>query len=564
MIKRFGLLVSTTASLLVLSPPAFADEAPAPDPGKNLAAQVTIPYQEFRRLLDAATASAKPEDNPDLPGAVTRALIKLSLDPAHPSGQAEFEINTFGHKWVFVPFFGLNLPITNAACESAVVLPRDGVLCLLTNRPGVNKVTLDFDLPSSFVIGTGEPISIQLAAITSGQLEFSNLPAGKRVLVGGKPADVNQPLPLSSQGEEIKVSCVADKPESPTVWSQITQTLVRPNLEAIEIESHIHLSGSSGSGHSASAELPITAAKIEVEGVDLQPAQINTSGSGHRQITLTWDTSSVLDRNIIVCYQLPNPEPGRPWEIATPKFGAELDPQASLIVISTLPGSAAQSESGQAESDSSQLPYWIPPKLVTPDFFLIHAVNPVTVSTRLLPVLRADNARVLTADYQTGLVPDGSLKCEAGFKIEYRKAFPWRFRLPDGSVLLDCQVNSNPTNPVVKADGELELSIPPPASSGAVSSVQVLISYTARSTKFEPVEGKLALSLPSTALFVEQLEWRLSLPDNYEATAFEGNVEPGSGDNTSIVFTKRLVRAETPNLEVYYRRKERETTAKTP
>jgi hypothetical protein len=30
------------------------------------------------------------------------------------------------------------------------------------------------------------------------------------------------------------------------------------------------------------------------------------------------------------------------------------------------------------------------------------------------------------------------------------------------------------------------------------------------------------------------------------------------------VFTKRLVRAETPNLEVYYRRKERETTAKTP
>ncbi len=92
----------------------------------------------------------------------------------------------------------------------------------------------------------------------------------------------------------------------------------------------------------------------------------------------------------------------------------------------------------------------------------------------------------------------------------------------------------------------------------------ILISYTSRGAKFEPVEGKLALSLPSTTLFVEQLEWRLSLPDNYEATAFEGNVEPGSGDNTSIVFTKRLVRAETPNLEVYYRRKERETTAKTP
>ena len=560
MIKRFGLLVSTTASLLVLSPPAFADEAPAPDPGKNLAAQVTIPYQEFRRLLDAATVSAKSEDNPDLPGAVTRAFIKLSLDPVHPSGQAEFEINTFGHKWVFVPFFGLNLPITNAACESAVILPRDGVLCLLTNRPGVNKVTLDFDLPSSFVTGTGEPISIQLAAITSGQLEFSNLPASKRVLVGGKPADVNQPLPLSSQGEEIKVSCVADKPESPTVWSQITQTLVRPNLEAIEIESHIHLSGSSGSGHSASAELPVTAAKIEVEGIDLQPAQINTSGSGHRRITLTWDTSGVLDRNIIVCYQLPNPEPGRPWEIATPRFGEELEPQSGLVVISSLPGSTIQSENAQTGSDISQLPYWMQPKLATPDFILIHSANTVSVSTRLLPVLRPDNARVLKAAYQTGLVPDGSLKCEARFKIEYRNAFPWRFHLPDGSVLLDCQINSNPTNPVVKSGGELELAIPSSANSGTVSSVEVLISYTARGPKFEPVEGKLALALPSTPLFIEQLEWRLYLPENYEATAFEGNVEPCVGGNASIQFSKRLVRGDAPNLEIYYRKREPRTT----
>jgi hypothetical protein len=70
----------------------------------------------------------------------------------------------------------------------------------------------------------------------------------------------------------------------------------------------------------------------------------------------------------------------------------------------------------------------------------------------------------------------------------------------------------------------------------------------------------LALSLPSTTLFVEQLEWRLSLPDNYAATAFEGNVEPGSGDSTSIVFTKRLVRGDAPNLEIYYQKREPKTT----
>jgi hypothetical protein len=220
-----------------------------------------------------------------------------------------------------------------------------------------------------------------------------------------------------------------------------------------------------------------------------------------------------------------------------------------------LPGTAVQSDNGQTGSEVTQLPHWIQSKLVTPEFYVIRAVNPATVSTRLLPVLKPDNARISAAAYQTSLVPDGSLKCEALSKIEYRSTFSWRFRLPEGSTLLDCQMNSAPASPVVKTDGELELSIPAPANSGNFNSLQISITYTARSSKFESVEGKLTLALPSTQLFIEQLEWRLYLPDNYEATAFEGNVEPAGEDNTTIVFKKSLVRAETPNLEVYYRRK---------
>ena len=484
----------------------------------------------------------------------------MSFDPTHPSGEAEFDINSFGHKWAFIPFFGLDFPITNVGSESAVIIPHDGVLCLLTNRPGSTKVTLAFDLPSALVTGRGESVSLRMAPATSGQLEFGNLPAGKRILVGGTYVDVTKPLPIPAQGGEIRVKCVTDTPDSPTVWSQITQTLATPTLESIQIESHIHLSGPTGSGLSAVAELPVAVSKLEVIGADLQPTQINTSGSGHRKITLTWETSGILDRNIVVRYELLNPEPGRQWQIESPHFGKELDPQTSLTVITSLPGSTIQSDNGQSGSDISQLPYWMQSKLVTPDFYLVRAVTPVTASIRMLPVLKPDNARILRASYQTGLVPDGSLKCEAGFKIEYRNAFSWGFRLPDGSALLDCQVNSNPTSPVLKADGELELSIPAPANSESVKSLMILVSYTARGAKFEPVEGKLALSLPSTTLFVEQLEWRLSLPDNYEATAFEGNVEPGSGDNTSIVFTKRLVRGDTPNLEIYYRKREPKTT----
>jgi hypothetical protein len=551
---RFGLL--TCAGLGLLASAALAEnEGPRSSSASELSAQVTIPYQEFKRLLDAASVAAKSEDSPDIAGAITRAQIKLSLDPQHPSGKAEFDINTFGHKWVFVPFLSLDFPVANVACENGTIVPRNGVLCLLTNRSGQSKVVLDFDIPTSLVAGGGDTVSLRLPPTAAGQIEFGNVPAGKRILVGGKAVDTNRPLPLLVAGGEIKITCVEDNPKTPTVWSQITQTLVKPTLEAIEVESHIHLSSHSGNGLSAETELPVTASKLEIDGADLQPAQTAMSGSGRRKITLNWETAGVLDRNIIVRYELPTAEPGRSWEIENPRFGQELSPQTCLTVITPLPGTAIQSDDGQTGSDVTQLPHWIQSKLVTPEFYLILSVNPATVSTRLLPVLKPDNARVSAASYQTSLVPDGSLKCEALFKIEYRSTFSWRFRLPEGSTLLDCQMNSAPASPVVKTDGELELSIPAPANSENFNSLQIAITYTARSSKFEPVEGKLSLSLPSTQLFIEQLEWRLYLPDNYEATAFEGNVEPAGEDNTGIVFKKRLVRAETPNLEVYYRRK---------
>src|SRR5258708_31730062 len=137
----------------------------------DFSAQATIPYQDFKSFLNAATTASKPEDTPDLPGAVTRAVIKLSFDPAHPSGEAEFDINSFGHKWVFIPFFGLDFPITNVGSESAVVIPHDGALCLLTNRPRSTKVTLAFSLPNAHVTGREESGSLPIAPLTSRQFK---------------------------------------------------------------------------------------------------------------------------------------------------------------------------------------------------------------------------------------------------------------------------------------------------------------------------------------------------------------------------------------------------------
>jgi len=104
MIIRLG-LICASAIFLAGAVPAPGEETPRSDSGNGPPAQVTVPYQEFKRLLDAS-ANAKPEDSPDIPGTVTRAEIKLSFDPMHPSGEAEFNMTPLGingfsfHFWV--------------------------------------------------------------------------------------------------------------------------------------------------------------------------------------------------------------------------------------------------------------------------------------------------------------------------------------------------------------------------------------------------------------------------------------------------------------------------------
>ena len=548
------LLLSIAALSLWANARAGA-ETISPDQSTNLQGQVTLSYQDLRRLMDSASDKSRADDSPDLSGSVTDAVIRISLDPAQPAGTADFTINTFSHRWVSIPFLGLDLPITDVTSQDAIIVPSEGALCLRTNRPGLTKLTVHFEVPKSFLANPGESVSIRTAPVAYGRLEFRNIPLGQRLLVNGKPVDPATPVTLPVGGAETLISWVANEPESPTVWSQSLQMLVKPTTDCVQIENHVQLTVNSGSGLSALATLPTNATRIEAQGADLRPVQVNTV-PGHNELALTWSTPGILNREIIIRYELPNPEPGSPWEILPLSTGKDSS-QPTLIVINPLPGTIIRSGAGQDSSDSTQLPFWIQSRLSNNSFRLIRTITPIIVTTEYLPVLAVDTARIVSANYQSTLVSNGALKCEGHFTFQYRTAFSWQFKLPEGSALLDCLVKSIPANPVVEPDGELELSIPATTNSGSAESAEVVLSYTARNPKFEPVEGKIRLSLPSTKLFIEQLKWQLQLPDNYEPTAFEGNVEPESSDKgQSIVFSQRLLRSDVPNLEIYYRKKQ--------
>ena len=173
-------------------------------------------------------------------------------------------------------------------------------------------------------------------------------------------------------------------------------------------------------------------------------------------------------------------------------------------------------------------------------------------TTPELPRVKIDTATIPSAEYHTRVVTDGSLFCEARVKIQHSEEARWQFRLPVGSQLLSCSVDGVPTRPVVLESEALEILVPEPTTETNTSST-VIITYTARGNAFDPVRGDLRVELPWTPLFVEKIDWHLTLPDGYEASAFEGNVEvaPESQSGT-LRFQKHLARGDSPAVQIFY------------
>jgi hypothetical protein len=106
---------------------------------------VTVPLKEIRQLLEVAAGAGRPEA-PPVPAALTKALTKLSLDPVHPTGSAEFDVNLLAVGWQLIPLLGTAFTLTDVSPADAVILAKDGMLCLLSDRPGPARVTVTFDV----------------------------------------------------------------------------------------------------------------------------------------------------------------------------------------------------------------------------------------------------------------------------------------------------------------------------------------------------------------------------------------------------------------------------------
>ena len=502
------------------------------------AAALTLPLKEARALLAGADA---PLIRP-APVASVLSEVDLAVD-LRPLGvlTAQFQINVLANGWHVVPLLGGDLDVRRVEPADSPVVVRDGMFCLVVRDPGLRSLRLE-------LTAKGETLRLRVPPLVRGDLAVTAVPAGARatVCVDGRP--VSLPCPLPAEGAELRIEVAAeDNLPMATRWASATLNgLVTEREDRLCVETRVDLRAAQGRGVTATLIAPPGASAITVSGPDLLPV---TARGG--MIDLVWETPGVTERSFVARYELPRSASGD-WSLEPLKIDATPSTVRTILV----PAADASLEGpGLQRGDPEQLPTWMAAALAGGgQAFVVEGAEPRRIRSIPRPRVALDEAAIPEAAFRSRIVPDGGRLTEAELRLEHRGPLRWRFRLPAGAELLACEVAGRRQAPIRLDDGELELLLRSD-STAASTTTRVKFRYIERGPAFAPVEGRLALALPATPVFIEQLAWTLALPTGYELTAFGGNVE-SAPDAEALTFQKRLVRREAPAVEVYYRKRD--------
>lgn len=577
-VRMRAIHVSTLCSLFLFSLAGFGQET-----GLN-EGRVTIPYPELKTLLDAveAAAESKPEPVPPVDAALVGARYRLDFTSGQPSLTADFEIETFTDDWHSVPLFGGDLRpgTTTLAPGGATLICQDGTYALIAKGIGKFTAGVSLTLPSPDVWEKSEGILLEPATATMGEMRVDGLPPDRMIRVNGLKATPAPeggwrfPLPAAKDAWKIvleeNTESVA-KEIVPSPWVLHSQILVHYADGRLRYSARVQGQADTGSGLSMTLALPANAAAVSVEGEDLDDWKLEPRDNESRLLKLAWETRDVLDRSFLVHWEVPQSPLAEAWEIVPPRLrnpetiaaDAPVAESRALVALVAVEGLELAHPSLQDRVESLRLPEWMREQLGDKDAASLEITGDAAVSlaANWLPRLETAQATVSTAGFQTRLVADGSCLVSAEFSVQHAAPIVWKLELPAVDEILACTINGKDARPIRRSETEIEFRLATPEAEGdGGPSTKVSLSYSLKTERLDPVSGRIALELPLTGLFIHRLTWDLTIPEGYEPTAVEGNVQlsPGASGQGSgahlIHLEKELCQGERPAVEIHYQR----------
>ena len=553
-------LLTTAASAATLPEPP-----PSPDLGR---AFVTIPYAELRALWEAGQRKPEPAAPPvvaPVPFLVHRADVRIALGEAASKIDAEFEVEALEKKWQRIPLLGGEVRLEKAEAGERSVVWDEGY-ALLTNVPGRTPVALHLATRGARQLTV--PLKLKLGSASVKRLSVSGIPAGLEARVNGQAgasADGVAVFLLPGDAGEVSLELTVPKiaeapkpppPITPSHWQTQSQVLVRFAEGRLRFAARVFARADDGSGLDLTLALPANAGAITVTGEDVADWSQTRGDDGRRLLRIRWKTRDVLDRELSIAYAVPQSPLAEQWTLQAPASPDDKDAR-HLYAILPADGLELKGDALRAAVESRRLPEWMREKIDGAAFVTAEAASQLVLQTHWLPAIATAEAIVSEAKAALRLVADGATQTAVSYTIKHAAPLAWRLELPEKVELLSCTVGGAAAPPIQRENGVIELALPTPKN-GATS---VALVYTAKLKPLDPVSGDVALELPRTPIFIEHLDWSITLPAAFEITAIDGNVSVGSnasestGGDRIISLRKDFCRAERPSVSLFYQRR---------
>ncbi len=531
-------------------------------------ARVTLPYAELSNLLDrvAAVEQAAMKTPPKPPVAVIvhEASYRLNCGAGEGSRlRAAFEISNLSEVWQSVPLMAAGMAIDSIEPADAKVVETDGKLCLLV-EPGASASVALQVLPGPATATRGGRTVAEFEAIPAvrSALTVQGVPDGGSVIVTGSVAasDGRWAFGLSSAGGSVRVKLYDSTDVQGAVWGGAVQYLVSELEGDLLVQCQLRLTATdNGRTSEVELHLPAQASVQAVRSPHLGERTATEMTEAGQRLRLHWQEDEATSRVIRLSYTLPRAEGTELWTLSGVTVGNCASWQQAYY-FTRFDGLDLQPVEG-SWSSVDRVPAWIDEAVgaVNLQQLSFAGAGDLSLHARVLPRMQTSVATVLEADFSTQLVAEGAMLHQADLTIEHGAMASYRFMLPQQGRLLSCEVGGRKTEPLLQADGGLVLLLPKPQAEHATTKVS--FSYTSKGPPLNPVEGKAELSLPETSLFTRQLKWAVTLPDEYEATALEGNVVIQAGGRKpgqAVKLSKQIYHGESPYAALYYTRRDLE------
>ena len=541
--------------LLVVSSLGRAEENPfLKSPAKG---EVSLPLQDWQTVWKAASTPVVPKAIPEPPltAALQSVIYTARLDGGKLSCEAVMQVRSFSEAWQTVPLAGGEWTLEPGPVLAGVALVRqDDQLCAVIHGAGDFELKLAFSLP--LTAGGAKFTAVPAAAQ---RFTLVEAPAGRVLMFNGHPpGGKDMVCALPAQGGEVILALEEPRPPEPpapapqpSLWAADAQALALFRDGELQYNTRLYLRAAKGSGLEATLNLPASAQVEEVTGDDLATWRSQRSGDGSKRvISVRWKTADKLDRRLVMRYTVPQSPVAVEWKLVAPKAD---ETGHSAFALAPLEG-IEFSHPALQKTASSRVLAWIREAAAVPELLLVEGETSIPLMAKALPRVEATKATISQMQATTRLVADGSALHELRFEFKHNGPLTWPFTLPKGSTLLACKVNDADARPVQRAESVLEFALPAKGEGSTTSTIT--LTWHAKGAAWDKVSGQLALDLPKTDVFTQDLNWQIELPEGYDLAATEGldRAFVANATDRTVAFKKQLFTNEAPSIELFYQR----------